>query len=195
MTTRSKNIIFIVLVVAASFGIGRILLSQGKSIPAEFSQSRANGGEVAAKIMSFLENSLIRLELVAKHDSDYRPQEALTIISEQLAAAKENDNSALILATQLETLARTAEDIRPSQARQIAVEAVGNEVALVSRMIVYNAQLKDLFELLKDKVSGRRKVGAEEVNRLIAALNYLAGGINELNEKFNSGMRQLDQEF
>ena len=195
MTVRSRNLIFVLIVVAASFGIGKMLFSQSKSVPVEFFQSRAESGRLAEKITSFLTNSLDRLDQVAQYDKVGRIQEAIKIIEGQVSSAKENDLNSLLLATQLETLARAAQTIRPDQARQIAVEAVSNEVALVSRMIVYNTELKDLFQLLNEKFTGQRAAKSQEVQNLILQLNDLANGINDLNYKFNNGMKQLDEGF
>ena len=89
-------------------------------------------------------------------------------------------------------MARNLENIRPASARQLATEAVGSEVALVSRLVGYNDLLKQLFEILQSKFqTGESPSG--KVSDLLQQINSEAGAINELDKHFNTSLSEFDK--
>ena len=89
-------------------------------------------------------------------------------------------------------MAQALPSIRPGSARQIASEAIGYEVALVSRLISYNDALNRLFELLRGKFTGKITETDGKVRGLINDINAGANAANDLNKAFNEAMRRFD---
>jgi len=82
--------------------------------------------------------------------------------------------------------------ITPTKARNLATDAVRDEVALITHLIVYNDLLNSLLQILELTFSGVIPQGSEEVQTLIKNMNQEVKEINALNDLFNQKMRELD---
>jgi len=163
-------------------------------VPQEFSEARMNGAKTAQKIVLLSDSSLITLEEIATLEDIGRTKEALQKVSQELADIATVREEAIMLASQLERMAKLIPKIEPAEARIAATEAVSAEVALVSRLLSYNDVLLSLFELLKTKFEGK-VIPELAISTLIERLNKEALAINEFNRVFNDAMDAFDKFF
>ena len=179
-------------------GVGFLFtqVSGGNYIPAKFFEERIAGAGAAKNVARLVADSLANLQKIEAADKIGDFSRALELVSYEQSNRQEKQNAALVLSSDLEAMARTTNDITPSEARQLSVEAVSTGVAMVSRLIDYNGLLDQLFNALSIKFSSRGKQApGVSVTDLISQLNTDSQTINDLNQKFNSLLDQFDQRF
>ncbi len=191
---RNKNaqaaIFLLAVVLAVSFGSRALLMRP--SVPADFTATRQEGSEISGQIISLLSDSLKNLEKIRQADKDYNFGEALGLVRHELSNVIDVKIKAAELTRSLDKMARLVQDINPTQARNLALEAVSSEVSLISNLMIYNDTLNGLLETLKLKFSGSIRYDAKDVQVLIENLNKEATEINALNDLFNQKMREFD---
>jgi len=188
--------IFVLLGVAVFMSV-RLVTFQVRSVPPEFLSARDRGALLASEIVDLSRQSLTRLAQIADLDQERKFNQALMLVSEELIEYQKSQDAAARLASQLEIMARLLPEIKPSRAREVAAEGVSAEVALVSRLVTYNDQLRDLFVVLQLKFNTRNTTGALDgrVNELINKINEQAKAINQFNRRFNDAMAEFDSFF
>ncbi len=184
-------------IVAGFIGIGggvylaaRLLIPTAY-IPPVFSEARINGAGFAKNIVSLLEESVRHLQEIAAFDREGNAPEALTLISQEVIKNRNIQQEAIKLSSELEKMARAIPEVRPDSARFAATEALSSEIALVSHLLNYTAALRELFDVLRSKLN-RTTATEEQVRSLIAGINREAEAINDLNQKFNNALQELD---
>jgi len=186
-----------ILIIGGIISLGLLLFIKyifpTKSIPQDFNESRSKGAAIAQRILALSDNISKRLKEIAEYDKTGNTAEALIAISKQIIENRENQQEAVRLASQLEKMARSLSKIRPAKARQIATEAVGAEVALVSHLISYNDYLKQLFEILRSKFEERSVYIDGQVEGLIKKINEEVQAINDFDKRFNDALIELDK--
>ena len=175
--------------------LGKFLLPPQKSVPLEFTEARLRGAEVAEHIVALSNSILQGIGDIARYDREGNATQALLRISTHLIENKTNQEHSVLLAAQLERMARFLPNIKPSRARQAATAAVGAEVTLVSRLIGYNDYLRQLFEVLNTKFDRgyADQSDAEHIKLLITKINEEAAAINNLNQRFNDALAEFDK--
>ena len=166
---------------------------QRTHVPAEFSEARINGAELAKHIVDLSNESLGSLETIAKYDEAGKKSEALILISKEVLKSRDAQAEAVKLSSQLERMARSINDIEPSSARVLATEAVSSEVALVSRLLSYNDYFLQLFEALRDKFQNPGTNTDGKVKDLVAKINEEEQGINTFNQRFGQSLAEFDK--
>ena len=174
------------------FGVYKVWWG-GNHVPKEFLRARIEGAQVAEKIVNLVSLSLINLQEVAKLEEKLKHGEAINIISQELARNDEARKEAVKLSNYLDQMAKTMEDVRPPEARNYATEAVGQEIQLINRLISYNDNLRNLFELLKAKFEGKIKDGDARLQQLLLLINQETNAINNLNQRYNAAMAKFDE--
>lgn len=192
MTEQKRNTIVLAIVAGGIvLGSGYFLFG-GTKVPAEFSEARSNGALLAQEIVDQSRVTLANLSKIAEFDRNSDYSEALLLISNELVKNRESSQDAIRLSSQLERMARTSGDIRPSKAREVATEGLSSEVALVSRLVVYNDLLKQLFEVLRQKFEKPWANLDGQVQNLITKINDEAQAINDFNKRFVAAMEVFD---
>ena len=150
ISSRQRYIaIGIIILVIIGIFVKLVFFSGRPSVPADFSEARLQGAAIAKNIVAISNNVYDDLAKISQFDQGGDTAQALIVISNQLIQNRQHQEEIIKLASQLEIMARNLENIRPASARQLATEAVGSEVALVSRLVGYNDLLKQLFEILQ----------------------------------------------
>ena len=162
-------------------------------IPESFTESRRNSAIVAKEIVALTETSLANLDKIASYDREYRFNSALALVRGELERSKEARRKAVQLTTQLGLMARAAGGITPVSIRNLAIEAIGNEISLVSHLMVYSDSLNSLLQTLEYKFSGDIKYDASDVQDLVKNMNQEAMEINRLNNSFSDKMANFDK--
>lgn len=187
-----KAAFWIVLGTGLLYLAGYFLIGQS-FVPPQFNEARNKSGLFAKEIVALTEESLKNLNVISLNDREYNFRKALDLVGEELERAKNSRLKAIELTNQLAAMARGAAGITPSKARDLAMQAVADELSLISHLIVYNDILKGLLNTLDFKFSGDIRYDSQDVQNLIQSMNIEAKEINNLNESFNQKMRELDK--
>lgn len=187
----------IVAAVAASFGyyFFQQYTNVVKFVPLEFIEARERGAQTAAKVVFLANQSLAGLEQIGGLDEVKNFNKALEYTMKELERNSQARQEALLLSTNLGTMAAYLQQIEPQRAQVLATEAVGNEVELVNRLIVFHDQLNQLFSLLETKFARKAKNNDDRVAELIDQINSEIKRINNLNQRFISLMERFDRFF
>ncbi len=188
-----KTAVWAIIAIVFGYFFLRFIFVGPKVVPAEFTAARGNTALLAAEI-GLLSNATIgRLDDIRKLDKEFDYNNALVLISGELIKNKELSAKATALANELSNLARSLVSVRPAKARELAAEAIGYEVAMVSRLINYNNVLKELFELLRLKYTWRAFNVDEKANSLVDEINNGARAINSYNEAASATLAKFDE--
>lgn len=186
-------IILILLVVVA--GAAWMFLVGPTIIPPDFVAARTRGAEFALEIGVISQNSLRSLDEISAHDKRGNRAEALVLVTRELIKNRELSDRALALSIELAKMAEQIPELRPRDARATVSEALSYEVAMVGRLLGYTASLKELFEVLRAKLTARGKSSNGRVQDLLVEINSSASSINALNKAFNETMERFDREY
>lgn len=181
--------------VIGGFFIIYILVAGIKYIPQDFIEAKARGAEIAQRIVELSDASLTGLTQIGDFDKAKNYPQAVILVSNELVQNRKIREEAIKLASQLEKMAANLPKIKPAKARQITSEAMGYEVALVSRLISYNDYFNQLFDVLIQKFKEVADETNNQTQELINKINDETQAINELNAKFNSTMADFDRIF
>lgn len=166
-----------------------------RAIPQEFAAAREKGTRLTEEIIFLAGASQKGLNEIEKYDAERNTSEALIATSRELLRNKDIRERAVNLSVELGKMAQALPGIKPGSARQIASEAIGYEVALVSRLISYNDALNQLFELLRSKFTGAVTETDGKVRMLVAEINAGANAANDLNKAFVEAMERFDEVY
>jgi len=190
---KARNLTIAIVLLAGALSAYFFFISRS-FIPPEFLEARLKGAELAKNIVRLSAPALQSLERIAEYDQQGNAPEALILISEEVIKNRQAHQEAIKLASQLEKMARTIDDIKPAQAKVLATEAVSSEVALVSRLLSYNDYLLQLFVVLQDKFQKHINTDGR-VRELVNKINEEALAINAFNSKFTNSLAEFDQIF
>lgn len=194
MRVNTRNVLIAILGAFFVVLLGKYALSVDKYVPRAFMDARARGAKVANNIVNLSNEILKGLDTIEQYEQKGLRSKALNMISNVLSKNREMQKEAVKLSEELKNMASLINEIKPSVAREHAIEAVSSEVALVSRLINYNNFLDQLFKLLYAKLSnGSRAKG--RVRYLIDQINQEARAINDLNEQFNNAITSFDNVY
>ena len=177
---------------AAVYLAGYFLLGR-PFVPEQFVEARSRSAEVAKEIVAFSENSVQNLSTINQLDRRDQFSEALVLVRRELENSRKSKVKAVDLIKELGEMAKATTRITPARARNLATDAVRDEVALITHLVVYNDLLNGLLQTLEFKFSGDIRSDSEEVQILIENLNKETKEINKLNESFNSKMKEFDE--
>ncbi len=192
MQTKVKKVIWITIFSVTGYFSFYYLLIGPAVLPLGFQEARVAGANLAEQITSLSNKSLKNLNDISKHDANQNYDEALALVARALIDNKEANNRAIELSTQLALMAQKIADIRPAKGREIASEAITYEVALVSRLINYNATLHELFDVLRGKFLGNLPSSDDRVEKLLNEVNESTRVINGLNKAFGDALERFD---
>lgn len=162
-------------------------------VPDNFQEARQDGSVVSAELVDFLKESINNLEVISEEDKNYNFSKALDLVYEELERTKATRQRAMGLTVALDKMARAVPNITPTKARNLALEAVSSEVALISHLIIYNDSLNGLLETLRYKFSGDIRYDVKDIQVLVKNMNQEAREINALNDLFNKKMQEFDE--
>jgi len=196
MKKGTKNLINTVLALAAISVLGYLLLSGGKSfVPENFSGSRGKSAVIASEIVSELGLSLQNLNKISEEDRNGRFSSALKLVEQETEKIEKAKADAIELSNELINMAQAVQGIKPTAARNLALEAVTQETTLIGHLINYNAYFSGLLATLKLKFAGDIKYDSDEVQDLINKMNEERGQINSINDSFNQKLKEFDSKI
>ncbi len=190
---KDTKAIIIVALVTIAIVVGFRYLSTKSIVPQSFQEARQEGAFVSSVIVSLLDESLKNLEIISQEDKNYNFSKAMDLVQQELDRTEGTKQKAANLTLVLDKMTTSVPGIAPAKARNLALEAVSNEVALISHLMIYNDSLRGLLETLRYKFSGDIRYDADDVQALVSNMNREAKEINNLNDLFNQKMREFDR--
>ncbi|MBI5306214.1 hypothetical protein HZB04_01340 [Candidatus Wolfebacteria bacterium] len=191
---RLKIFVFFLLLILAAYFVVRFLIPQSKQIPPDFLKARQESSLIASEIIDISNKTSQHINQISDFDKNKQYEEALKLISEELVSNREARNRAVNLSAQLEIMTKNIPEISPVKLGQIALEAIGSETTLISRLITYNDYLIKLLEILQAKFLEKEKNANDKITELIGKINGEAESINSLDKNFNNLMVNFDKE-
>ncbi|KKR88981.1 MAG: hypothetical protein UU85_C0007G0025 [Candidatus Wolfebacteria bacterium GW2011_GWA2_42_10] len=189
---RVKIFCVFILIVLAVYLLVYFLTPVAQNVPEEFLRARQEASLIAKDIIFISSQTADNINKISDLDRDKNYTEALNLISAELNNNREARNKAVNLSAQLEIMTKNISQISPPVVSQIALEAVGSETTLISRLITYNDYLVQLLGILQKKFLGQEKNSNEKITELISKINEEAKAINNLDKNFNDLMKQFD---
>ena len=163
-------------------------------VPQDFTDARGRGAIIAEEIVASSEASITNLAIISQEDEKGNYNDGLNLVSKEIQDNGVARAKALELSKQLEIMANNLNSIKPETAARIGLEAVLNESQIVQRLINYNADIRQLLEVLLSRFSNSGSVpnAKEKVKELISSMNDEAKAVNDLNNKYKDLMNQFD---
>ena len=165
----------------------------GSFVPENFTRARQGSIQIAREIVSLSQESLDNLVKIEEADRNYNYKKALSMVNDELTRVQKAQQKAMELTTNLNAMVNAAAGIQPKKARNLAIEAISQQLSLISHLVLYNGGLNALLQTLNYKFSGDINSNSEEVQKIIKGMNGEADEINTLNNLFNQKMEEFDE--
>lgn len=183
--------IWLAVAIAALYGIGYLAI--GRSfVPDNFTVARKADAEIAKSIVALTEESLKNLESISALDREYKFEDALVLVRQELLRTNEVRENLGELLGEIGKMTVAADGIAPAKARNLAIEAIKYQLDLVKNLNEYNAILNGLLATLEWKFAGIIKKDVADVQVSIGNMNAVGKEINKLNNLFNQKMEEFD---
>jgi hypothetical protein len=185
-------IVGMIIVIGALISLSVALSSASRRhIPSDFTDARQLAAGYADDIVGAMQEADSSILEVQALEKQWKHQQALDIVTSEIARNRVTREKGVNLALQLGQMARNVPDIKPEEAAQQALVGISQETALISKLLEYNNDLQKLFTLVQDRIA-QRSYDYAEVNALITTMNEEARSINDLNGKFREAMGKFD---
>lgn len=189
------NIILVLIAISVLGGFGYFLWNGGESfVPESFAEARIKSSIIASELTLGLDLSRQSLNKISEEDRNGRFSSALELVEKEIEKIEKVKIKALELAAELANMAQAVQGIEPASARNLAFEAVSQEVSLIMRLNNYlNSSFNPLLETLRLKFYGDIRYDSGDVRILVENMNKEAKEINSINESFNQKLRDFDE--
>ncbi|MDO8663985.1 MAG: hypothetical protein Q7K44_00310 [Candidatus Liptonbacteria bacterium] len=177
----------IAVVVVGTLGF-RFLSSS--AVPQDFIDARIQGAIIAQNIVGLSNQSVNDLEKINQLDQQGNYVEATNVAIEAIQKSRDIRNQAVELSNQVSKMTVALSGIDSFEARQAALEAISNRLALIGKLINYSDYLAQLLQVLQTKFAGQR--GDHNVEMIINQLNAEATAINSFNGQSTQAMNRFD---
>jgi hypothetical protein len=193
MKKRTKNLIGVILTLVGVSILSYLLWGSVESfVPENFSGSRGKSAVIASEIVSELDLSLKNLNKISEEDRSGRFSSALNLVEQETEKIEKAKADAIQLSNELINMAQAVQGIRPTTARNLALEAVTQETTLIGHLINYNAYFSGLLATLKLKFADDIKYNSNDVQNYISKMNGEREEINSINDSFNQKLKEFD---
>ncbi len=184
------------LAALASLGIiavyvGVQIVGGATEVPIDFYDARSQGALIAQNIVKLSNESSRDLERINAFDREGNTTEALTLTLDVLRRSQEIREEAVKLSQEVERMTKSLSTINNLEARQVALEAISNHLALINRLINYSGSLAELLDVLRNRFSGQRT--NVQVNSLVVAINAEVTAINNFSSQASQAMARFDR--
>lgn len=186
-----NTLISIVIIAGGAFVISYFISTD---IPRSFFDARVQSAGAANNVAALINNSVANLKRIEEFEANQSYEQALDLVKYEIGQKQEKQNAAARLAGTLEQMANAALEISSGSARALAVDAVASGVAMVSRIVSYNAQMDQLFVVIQGKLTGGQQ-SAGGIRALLASINSDASAINKLSQEFNASLETFDDRY
>ncbi|MEK7608153.1 MAG: hypothetical protein AAB495_01085 [Patescibacteria group bacterium] len=174
------------------YALYRLVRASQWQIPEEFVQSRSEGALMAQMIVSLSGEVSNELQRINELDKDRRYEEALTAVTELATKNGKMREEAVNLSRELERMTKSLSEIRSPEARDLALEAINNRLALIIRLISYNDGIMRLLGELRLHFVGASG-STDQVSVIINRINLEVAAINDFNRRATEAMDRFDR--
>ncbi|MEN9342259.1 MAG: hypothetical protein RIQ54_515 [Candidatus Parcubacteria bacterium] len=160
-------------------------------VPDDFKNARLEGAVISESIVSLsnqLSNDLARVNTL---DDQGRYDEAIELADALIGQSKDIRVKANQLSTQLETMTRSLDGITSSDARDVALSAITERIAMIESLISYSDQLTRVLTILRGRFVGET-IQQLKVSEAIIRINQEVERINTSNQKAAESMKRFD---
>jgi len=193
-TRNLVNTILSLLVISVLGGLGYLLFSSGESfVPESFITAREKSASIATELVSDLDLSLQSLVKISEEDKNGRFSSALELVEQETEKIEKVRNLASNLSGELINMTQAVQGIEPASVRNLAFEAVSQEVFLISHLLNYNDFFGRLLSTLKMKFVDDSKYDSSDVQSFINTMNEEAKTVNSINDSFNQKLKEFDK--
>ncbi|MHB9019647.1 MAG: hypothetical protein ACYC3G_02090 [Minisyncoccota bacterium] len=187
------NIILALIVISILGGLGYLAWNSGESfVPENFIEAREKSSGIASELVVLLDSSVKNLDKISVEDRAGRFSSALELVEQETEKIEKVRTLALELSSELNSMAQAVQGIEPVNAKNIALEAVTQEVSLIGHLINYNAYFAGLLSTLKMKFVDDNKYDSSDVQNFINNMNKEKDEVNSINGSFNQKLREFD---
>lgn len=190
-----KILIFLVALIIILIGVfAASVFSGGKnSVPTDFISARNSSALLAKDIVEINEKLIKDLDQISKASAEERYGDALDMIVKDIEQNRHARQKAVALSANLEIMIKNTDKIYPENLARQALEAIGVETTLISRLITYNDYLYQLLDILRDGLLDKQ-ISQKQVVALAGKINSEARAVNDINNRFNDLMKKFDGE-
>ena len=188
------NIILSLMAISILGGLGYLVWNSEKSfVPENFVEARERSAIIASYLVSDLNLSLLEsLPKISEKDRSSEFSSALKLVEQEIEKIEKVKTMSSELTKELTNMAQAIQGIKPISARNLALEAVSQELSLIGNLLNYNNYFYSLLETLRLKFSGDIRYDSSDVQILIENMNKKAKEINSINESFNQKLMDFD---
>ncbi len=198
MSAHSKNHLLRTTVTSILIiGVGALVVAYfaASGVPRAFFEARVQSAGAANNLAVLINNSIANLHRIEQYQQNGSYEQALELLTLEISQKQDKQNAAVLLATDLETMAKAATEISSGSARGLAISAVTTGVSMVSRIVSYNSSMDQLFAAIQSKIKYGYVPDGVNVHALLASINSDGSSINELNNSFNATLKEFDKNY
>jgi hypothetical protein len=189
---RRTKIIFVFSALVLGGAILAYVFGGGSGVPQEFNEARSRGALVAQSIVKLSDESVDTLEEINRLDRQGRLSAALELTTSLVEKNETLRGKALELSAEVETMTRSLEVMKSSDAQQIALESISSRLAMITGLISYSNHFEELISVLQGKFSGTPVKGARPVNTIINEINSEINAINNFDRSAQDAIQRFD---
>lgn len=193
MSKAYRNLIIVLAVIflaGGGYALDRLVFKSG-AIPQDFINARLQGALISQNIINLSNQSTLDLSKINELDGNGNYAEALNMTTDVVRQSQEIRDQAVGLSSQVEIMTKSLSDIGSLEARQAALEAISNRLALISRLINYSGELGQLLDTLRNHFTGQA-YSAHDVSTLVDQINSEVRAINSFNGQATQAMERFD---
>ncbi|MBU6500523.1 MAG: hypothetical protein KGJ89_03660 [Patescibacteria group bacterium] len=194
MSTSYKRLVIIMAVVfvigGGGYALDRIFWKPG-TIPQDFTDARLQGALISQNIVNLSNQSVLDLSKINELDNRGSYTDALNMTTDVIKQSQQIRDQAVELSSQIEVMTKSLSDIDSLEARQAALEAISNRLALISRLINYSGYLGQLLDTLRNHFTGS-KYDNNDITNLVDQINSEVRAINNFNNQATQAMDRFD---
>lgn len=188
------NIILALIIISVLGGLGYLVWNSGESfVPENFVKAREKSAGIASDLVVLLDSSVKSLDKISVEDRNDRFSSALELVDKETEKIEKVRTMALELSAELNNMAQAVQGIEPVSAKNIALEAITQEVSLIGHLINYNAYFSGLLTTLKMKFIDDSNYNSSDVQNFINNMNKEKDEVNSINESFNQKLIDFDE--
>jgi hypothetical protein len=182
----------IVILIIGVFGY-YIVKSNRSFVPQSFIDARNKNATIAADMVSNLDESVKSLNKISEEDSNHNYSAALSLVNQEAGRVETARVDSVDISKELIKMAEVVQDIKPSSAGKIALDAIQQETTLIEHVANYNSYFASLLNSLKIKfLNNGNYDGNQEVQQYISNMNKEAADINTTNDALNQKLKEFD---
>jgi hypothetical protein len=190
----SVVIIAVIIVIFALAVAGFLKTRHRENLPETFVVSNAVAVEISRIITETAANSVKKLDEIDEAEQTGNYEKALDLVIEELNQSLKMREKSLDLLVELQKMSNSVSGIAIPEAQELILQAVSNEISLVTHLLYYNEYWNQLLLGLRDKFGSANPAAVNfSAAEWIKKINDEAVTINELNRRYQSLMVELQK--